>query len=274
MNYDDFFSQPYKERQFVVFKPELTKPTVSSMKVCLKEILNEIKKHPIKSYFRQISGYFNNKIIIQLLEELFKDNKTVTFFPQSWVEKFILPKDYRGDDKLYIGHPIPSQNNFYYPVSEFHRCLHREKSLELITILRSLKLKSFELQHIEGFKDIYGNEIDLDIKTTKTKIKADRQSKKTNDISLIWKESKPRTDEDPELPENLIWYEYEETWKSVVEEILKKQMRDSVSFKYNYSNDYGVDNNLSLAFANNKIGLKKSEKYFRSTEWFVKIELW
>ena len=255
MTFEDFFKKPYEERQLIVFSRDVSTPTTQSFFVFLKELKSRIWKHPIKYIFRQwLYSGVSYAVLFHLIKELFSDDKEVTYLPVSYADELTLPKGLLEVCTIYVAHPIDSQNKCYYPISEFHISLHKQKSHELIQILRSLQATHLEIRHIEGSKDVEGLSVDMSVPVDSVKvgIEAGMETKSNRAYDLMWQENHPPSDVKPQLPQNLIWYDYEEDWQFAVEGVLKHGAK-SMSFKYSYINDYGINLDLNIAYDKAKI---------------------
>jgi hypothetical protein len=274
MTVEEFIQLHYSNRQLIMFSMDIIEPTTSSLLVTLQEMYGKVKKHPIKYFFRQ--ALYNDitfQAMRQMWNELFKDDRPLTFFPTEYAESFKLPPGQVHVGELYTAHPITSQNLFYYPLHEFHLSMHRQKSHELIQILRSMQVKYYRIEHIEGFKDGKGFSVDGSaiIDDMKIGVGGGQRKETSFENNVICEETPTPTGEIPQLPQSLIWYDFEPEWQVAVDGILKHGTQQ-MSFVYSYVNNYGVDINFNLAYDKAKLNTKIQGTEFQKTVWKVTFE--
>jgi hypothetical protein len=285
MTLEDFLNKPYNERQLIMFSSKVSEPSMINAESAIEDMSSKIKKKDLLYLAPLLAGVILPIPLALLtaaelsgllgisLKEIFKNNKLVTYMPMTYVKDLSLPKGNIIDGSIYIGHPIESQLKYYYPINEFHLSLHRQKSHELINILRSLQLTRFRIRHVEGYRDLSSFSVDASAKVEKVTIGAGggKKSESSSDYDIIWEETAVPSAKKPKLPKNLIWYDYEDEWQLAVERALKEGMK-SISFKYSYKNDFGANINWKLVLANVKAKVETQKYEFQRTIWEVTLE--
>lgn len=273
MTLQDLLAEPYVNRQLIVFSREISNLTTLALSVYLKELWAQMDKHPVKYSFRQmIYSGVTLQVLGKLISELFKGDRQITFLPVECAKELSLPKGNLLVGELYVAHPLESQAKFYYPMSDFHQALHRQKSHELIEILRSLKVGHFSIKHVEGSKDVSGLLAKIGTQVKKVKINGSAEMEETHkeDSSIIWEETTKNISGRPTLPRNLIWYDYELDWQLAVKG-LKNDPENPIHFKYQYKNDYEINRKAGMKILNHEMNIKYKHSAFQSTCWEVRI---
>ncbi len=284
MSLDDFFHQPYEERQLILFSDIVSKPTVKGIDTAIKELTANYQKEPLK-YLPLLAGLPIFGIagsltgipavaeIRLILKEVLTNKEKITYMPTIMAQELALPLGNVKEGEIYIGHPIESQYKSYFPNYDFHLSLHRQKSRELVRILRSLQLTHFRFRHVEGYRDMSRSSMDFSAKIDGVKVGGGggQKNEASCDYEVIWEETYAPTNEKPILPDGLIWFDHEDEWQLAIEGALQERMK-SMKFKYSYKNDFGVDIDWNLVLDKAKVKTKTQKQEFQRTEWEVIIE--
>lgn len=172
--------------------------------------------------------------------------------------------------ECYAVHPLNA--NAYFPLSDYHRAIFESKTCELISLLMHLGATKIEVQHKNGWGSEFSSSLSIGIPQADEAVEVDAsidgKGSHSNDILF---EAKFRGNENPCLPDETVWYEFEPTWKQMAEARIKF---GSQQFKLtlDYSDDFGV--NAELAAKIDKAGGKISGNFsnHKSTSWVVKGE--
>lgn len=274
MTIEDLIRLPYEERQLVVFSKATSTLCTNSLQTLMKELYADIKKHPIKHAFQQlISSSVTNKVFWFLVSEMFKSDKTITYIPVSKADSLNLPSENLRLGEVYVAHPISPYS--YYPISVFHRSLHTQKVLELIRILESLCANKITLSHRRGYKDTsaISGEVKAGKKPCHVGVEGHIQSDNTENQKVIWEGTYDTINRQPQLPRNLLWYDYEEEWKHAVASI-QDAAANTIHLVYTYDKDYGLNIGASISTAKIPVSGEAEFKHshFEITEWDVCAE--
>jgi len=272
MTMDEFLAKPYRERQILVFSKKVTKPTSEDLK-SVEGIAQVIVKYSTIATFIALPTPGLASILVALIPLIFKRNNNITYMPTDHAKYLSLPQGDITEGEFYIGHPIQEQCRSYYPLGKFHASMHRQKSHELIRILRSLKVGHFMIKHIQGYKTESDTSIDANLKDAKQDFGASGSYRKKEgaEACIIWDEVSEKPEGPPQLPEDLIWYDYEDEWKLAFEPILNGTLKQ-MKLTYSYNDDFGVDLKAGLKAAIFKANAKYKQASFQSTKWEVVIE--
>lgn len=173
----------------------------------------------------------------------------------------------------------PRNDRVYFPVEKFHALAFEEKANEAIKILMSLKPKELTVEHEEGYETEISTAVAVSAKAKLIKADGDLRLENNSSKKVLFKASfgKPNFLEkfrSVTLPDDLVWYPAEEKWRSIVEGVLKHNLKD-VEMEINYFDDFGMDVNLQadiLKQSDSKI--KTNVSHFKRTLWKVKASFW
>lgn len=281
MTFEEFFRKPYVERQLIIFDRNVSEPTTISVESVIHDLSARFQKEPVKYIALLVgglvlpvpAGFIGAGMIGFVLREVLHKMKKITYMPLDHAHMLSLPKGRIKEGAIYIGHPIETQYKFYYPMHEFHLSLHKQKSSELIRILRSLQVTRLRIRHVEGYKESsdFSVEASAKVKNRQVGVGVGRKKESSSDYDVIFEATYPPSEEKPQLPENLIWYDYEDEWQLAVEEVLMGRMK-TMNFKYSYKQDFGFNVDLKLSLDKAKIKAKTQNNEFQRTLWEVTIE--
>lgn len=184
----------------------------------------------------------------------------------------ILPVDLKlsGNFMLPIGHPLkgvvyvshPAEPKIYYPFSDFHNYLFEHKFSELWSILLSLGATKISIEVIKGRKVNLDSclkipHLNIDIHTTSDQVfHAKLSGTYENKTS------------EPKLPANLVWFEFEETWKQIAYGRINNHVRN-FSLNLLYKDDFGINGSLKSTIEGLNLSLGGTYESFETTEWRI-----
>jgi hypothetical protein len=162
---------------------------------------------------------------------------------------------------VYAGHP--RRPPVYLPVADFHRWLFEEKYNELLLLLSALGAVSIEIHCIRGYREELraGGGLTTKSKAAGSKAEATRTEQTRAEGHLHAHFEKSR--EAPHLPEAMVWYPCEETWKRVADARLHCGLRD-IDVELRYGEDYGITYEVALGLES--LGLKLGGDFYRHQE--------
>jgi hypothetical protein len=179
------------------------------------------------------------------------------------------PMGHPLDRVVYVGHPgIPSR---YYLASNFHRLVFEHKLSEAVNLLIALGAEKIDVEHVTGWSSEFSTQLSAIIPTSvATKIEmgvgAGRRSSSGTKALL---NANLRGNFKPALPDNLVWYEHEETWQSMANARLHHHLQQ-FELSLNYDDDFGV--NASFQGLIENVGLNVGGKFqsHETTIWKLK----
>jgi len=155
---------------------------------------------------------------------------------ESEARQLDLPHGHPRSGMIYAEHPLPSMSRSYFPVADFHQRVFEHKFAELLRMLTSLGATRIEVSASEGWSREVAAKIDLDlpVKRLDSKVEANRSQKR----ELLYRATLP-DNSSHELPDDLTWYAFEETWKEVARQRLYHRL-GNFHLQLSYRDDFGV----------------------------------
>jgi len=210
------------------------------------EIIDEINsiysKHIITNFSNM--DYLKRKVIY--FDDNFNSFKPKSIFPLNVHNKGNLkfPPSHPVHGQLYVGHPFIE--NLYYPIEDYENYLFQSQVMELSSLLKSLgavkikteyiKATTNSIEHKEvqshhenkntGVDSAFGNKVggfqqstNVDKSTTALSESASQNESQVGKKMTIDGTFKPT--KKPFIPEDLIWFEHNEIWKSLAKQRLE-----------------------------------------------------
>lgn len=186
--------------------------------------------------------------------------------------KLVFPAGHPQNGCTYIQHPL--QPNLYFEVNEFHDSLLERKQNELLRILESLGAYSarVEVRHERREDTNREAELQRDGKGSYGVSKgaaafSGSESRQTlsafsQSATKDWTFNPP---EKPALPDNLVFYPTEETWKNLAASVLRGGLKRA-TVDLEYKSEYGItEKRLSDISASAKVVLPSFEMHLKSS---------
>jgi hypothetical protein len=181
-------------------------------------------------------------------------------------QSLTLPPGHPRDRVVYIGHPIVATT--YYPAANFHRFAFEDKFAEAIRLLMSLGATSLEVEHVRGWSDELAADLAVPLGAAAgVEIAGRAGTQRSKGASLLFRATLAGSSE-PRIPEDLVWYPHEPTWRQVAEGRTRYGMR-GFDLSVRYDDDYGIDARFKLAVQ--KVGLDLGGKFqeHEATTWRI-----
>jgi hypothetical protein len=131
----------------------------------------------------------------------------------------------------------------------------------------SLGAKTMLVDHVDGWSKEFAGNLSLPIPQSDGTTSLSASGKKTVDSSILFKATL-RGSENPQLPSELLWFPHEATWRQVAEGRMKFGLQE-FSLVVNYSDDLGVNANLTAKLANMELGIGGQFEGFKKTTWKI-----
>jgi len=183
---------------------------------------------------------------------------------KSWAPRFSLPPGHPRVGVVFVGHPAAPSN--YIPIADFHRYTFEHKFSEILSILMHLGADNIEVAHVRGWGQDFSSKLSIGIPSVS--VGQDVVASNSRGTSLLYKAELPGHSE-PSIPQDLVWYHHESTWKQVAEGRMKFGLRN-FSLNLQYQEDYGI--NAALKGKVKKIGLDVGGEFeqHQSTTWEIR----
>jgi uncharacterized protein (DUF697 family) len=184
------------------------------------------------------------------------------------IENVDFPAGHPRPETLYVGHPLRPTR--YYLATEFHDRLFEDKVIEISRVLRCLGAKKTKIEHIEGRG--FDEKITLDLEVLGTNNKATSGYNRKSERSITWETNYASTTRS-ELPQDMIWYDYEAWWKEICESRNTHRMQ-TFELDLKYNDDFGINERLENSIKNLKLKLNLEVAFtgFKKTHWHISGE--
>jgi hypothetical protein len=245
---------PYYERQLITIVPDEVKEAEKKADEKIDAAKNG-KKSKSTDYVEVVKNILEistkpqvliANVVIQLgieaikaVKDLYTKGIEVIPISSSESSQFLFPPGHPRRKNLYVGHPATP--NVYFPFTDFHRLMFESKFSEAVTLLMALGAETLNIEQLEGWGYEMSSELAVPIANVpSTKAGIGASSNKNN--SLLFSASLS-TDHKPMIPDNLVWYHYEPTWKMVADGRLKYGLNE-FSLNVSYKDDFGIGGKL------------------------------
>ncbi|WP_213948482.1 hypothetical protein [Luteibacter sp. dw_328] len=151
------------------------------------------------------------------------------------------------------GHPLvrgvyarhPTEDALYYPAAIFHRKVFEHKLAEVCLLLASLGAREIRAEHTRGWGKDFAANLSVPLEAPGANAGASFSSKdsKTDRIVL---HVRLKGHDTPTLPEDMVWYEHEFTWKAVAKMRLNSEAVD-FALSLSYEDDFQVNTSLKAS---------------------------
>lgn len=264
---------PYYERQLITIVPDEVKEAEKKADEKIDEA-KDVKKSKSADYAKIVSDILQisarpqiliTNVVIQLgieaikaVKELYSKGIEILTISSSESSQFLFPPGHPRRKNLYVGHP--ASTNVYFPFTDFHRLMFETKFSEAVTLLMALGAETLNIEQLEGWGYEMSSDFTLPIPNAPgSKAGIEASSNKNN--SLLFSASLSPNHE-PIIPNYLVWYHYEPTWKMVADGRLKYGLNE-FSLNVSYKDDYGIGAKLKTEIE--KTGFEVGSNFTRHT---------
>ncbi len=274
MKIDEFLEQNYIDRQLVIFvddemyeaktQAEENGNSSPNNENYIKALLTII--NPIASLKKQINAYkILFREIVDAINKLKASGVKINLLPKSIISNLNLLPGHPRNKVIYAGNPVEKKN--FIPLADFHRITFEHKFSEILSILMHLGATEITVEHITGWGKEFSSQLSVPISEYNADIEADVDIKNSKKKSIIFK-AKLKGNETPCLPDNLIWYDFENTWQKIAEGRIKFGL-ENFNLNLQYNDDFGI--NSSFIAKIEKDGFQLGGKYEKhiSTVWNI-----
>ena len=244
--------------------------TGTNGKTTTKELCAAVLKTKYNLYYTQ--GNLNNQlgVPLTLLSITRAHELAIEEVPAGL--KLVFPAGHPQNGCTYIQHPL--QANLYFEVNEFHNSLLERKQNELLRVLESLGAYSarVEVRHEQREDTNREAELQRDGKGSYGVAKGSAAYSGSESRQALSAFSQSATKDwtfnpppKPALPDDLVFYPTEETWKNLAASVLRGGLKRA-TVDLEYKSEYGVtEKRLSDISASAKIVLPSFEMHLKSS---------
>jgi hypothetical protein len=180
-------------------------------------------------------------------------------------QEFQFPPGHPRIDVVYACHPASPTT--YYPLADFHRVAFEDKFAEAMTLLMSLGANSLHVEHVAGWSSEFAANLAVPLGAVKPPISADIRQTHDKANHLLFQATLDGN-HIPTLPDKMVWYNHESTWKSIADGRLKYGL-DAFRLNVTYRDDYGVDSKLAASIQSAGLGIGGKFEAHQSTIWQI-----
>ena len=285
MKADEFFATPYSERQLITFvedseldnywfkRNDFTQG-VSGLSIFATAGVCIIFAVPALFSFPLIAA--SGPVVYRICRHFYpKEAKKplgrILLIRKTWSPQFTLPPGHPRGRVVFAGHPAEPQN--YIPIADFHRYTFEHKFSEILSILMHLGAKKIEVSHVRGWGQDFSEKLSINIpklSISMPKIELTQQAGVSQrKQSTILYEAELSGGKTVSMPNNLVWFPHESTWKQVVEGRTKFGLK-TFSLYLQYQEDYGINVGLGTSVVKTGLDLGGKFEQYESTTWEIR----
>jgi hypothetical protein len=166
---------------------------------------------------------------------------------------------------IYAGHPLLPLARSYFPVADFHQRVFEHKFAELLRILTSLGATRIEVSASEGWSSEVASK--LDVALPDVAVGSKRKMQHSREQELLYQADLPNNTSTA-LPDDIVWYAFEETWKEVARQRLAHGLRN-FRLQLTYRDDFGVTKEIAHALTKAGFNLGGGFTQQVNTTWLL-----
>jgi hypothetical protein len=206
--------------------------------------------------------------IVQLKDEGKGRSRGLSFLAVSHQEASALrlPPGHPRERVIYVGHPVVPTT--YFPAAGFHRLAFEDKFTEAIRILMALGATQLEVEHIRGWSEGFAADLSVPLPAAAgIEVAGHAGRQRRSGAALLFRASLSGSSE-PKLPEKLVWYPHESTWRQVVDGRMHYGLQE-FQLSVKYDDDYGIDAGFKVAVQNMGLELGGKFQEHEATTWKI-----
>jgi hypothetical protein len=173
---------------------------------------------------------------LKALKEAEDDGLRLLPVRQSYVGQLDMPIGHPLPNVVYIGSPAVAER--YYPMADFHVRVFEERFGEAMLLLMALGAERLTVRSEHGWKRDISANFEAPVKRV-LKNHAKLRIGSRRDRSLVFEaELKPETM--PEVPDGLVWFNHEPTWRAVADGRARYGLRE-FQLQVTSREDFGIN---------------------------------
>lgn len=256
------FDQPYASRQLIQFAEEAVPPGERRRNDSDSD--DEVTAIGIEGRFFEFWWHVPDAASAVIREAL-EVGSGVVPIPWSTATDLSLPPGHPRKNVLYVAHPSDPQT--YLPMADFHRLVFEHKFAEVVRLLMHLGAETIDVRHQRGWDQGFAAEISAGIPHVGLEGETGASKESSSDSRVLYQAELAGHD-DPDLPDNLVWFPHEPTWQSVAEGRREFGLQQ-FSLKLQYTDDYGVNADLAVEAQNAGFSLGGAFEKHQTTVWSI-----
>lgn len=200
-------------------------------------------------------------VVILAINKSKQSKIKIAYLPSSLSDHFILPPAGASSHHVYVMDPV--RHNAYHSFDAFHKYVFEYKHMEFYKLLISLGAVRITEKRLKGWGVEIGGDLDAsygaDAKVTGKYTSSDKKEKSEESTIIMRKR-----ETEPRIPDDLLWYEYEPSWKEYAEARIVGRCKQR-NMKFDYSSDYGVTASVKAEFKDLGLDVGTSFKRYETT---------
>jgi hypothetical protein len=262
----DLTRMPYAERQLLVFVQDSVwdaeikaERSGNRSQFGWSDVLKVVSPFGIGTY--AVIG----ELVYAAYKKMRESGTKILTAPYSWAQSLSMLPGHPRDAVLYVAHPV--QSEVYFPTADFHRFVFEHKFAEALKLLMHLGARKCVVKHQHGWSRDFASTLSAGIPSVGVDLAASGGTNSANNQSLLF-EAEFEGHDTPEIPDDLIWFQHEPTWRTLADGRLKFGLRQ-FSLQLNYNDDFSVHAGLKLKAE--KAGFDLGGKFTDhvSTSWSI-----
>jgi hypothetical protein len=198
---------------------------------------------------------------LRLIRDLREESLLVVPLATSEAVRLRMPVGHPRPNVLYIGDPVEAPR--YYPAADFHRRVFEHKFAEAMRLVMALGATEVRVHWEKGWRGQLVGDLQAPIQKLlgagKLRASAEKKSSLLFEASL--------EPQEPRVPENLVWYPYEDLWQAVADGRLNARLRQ-FDLTVSSTDDYGVDSTFQAKVKGKKLlSLGGEFEAHKATTW-------
>jgi len=253
----DLLSLPSAERQLVIFADPKGGKTEADGRT-------EIRRAVVHAISPVFSGSLVNKLIDQYAG-LSKAGVPFVVAPIQVAQGLQFTPGHPRLRLLYAAHPVDPR--IYYPAAEFHRYVFEHKLSEAVNLLMHLGAKEFTVEHKRGWDKKFAAKIAADIPDTPIDLDANVGVDSKSGSHILF-HGEFAGHNNPCLPDDMVWYNHESTWKTLADGRIKFGQK-RISLQINYNEDFNINGGLKAKVEGAGFDMGGSFEEQVNTSWSI-----
>ena len=201
-----FLQRPYIDRQMIVVVDDAVARSVRKVELEAQETGHNVNRSAfVAGVFAGVLGLMADEPI-----RVRADGTPLFLIGKSESSQLDFPPGHPRDKVVYVGHP--AKPPVYYTVADFHRVSFEHKFSEAIDLLMHLGATTIRVEHVRGWSREFAANLSVPLGSVDAGMETGTHS---DSRARLLFEATLSGETEPELPDGLVWYPHEPTWKSV-----------------------------------------------------------
>jgi hypothetical protein len=202
---------------------------------------------------------------LQALQALREDGVAIAAITSHQAAELVLPVGHPRIGIVYVCDP--AETSRYWPAAEFHRRVFEHKFAEAARLLMALGAESMQVRSERGWTgEIAAGLLAPVSRVMKRNTSVGASAERSSQMLL---EAELRPTGPPEIPDGLIWYPHEPSWRMVAEGRIRRGLT-AFALNVESTDDYGINADFEVKVGRTKL-LQLGGEFtaHRATKWVI-----